>query len=166
MIFSQAVNIKSCIVCFAYQGPNQVTTYFNDNIGHFHKYVYVLDGQIDTEVTPENSSVPDSSLLLLPKQFYDISYTKGKNIKGVTGETGAAMVFFNPIRTEDITVEIIKDKQTLKLKATERISVVCLTGSVEANGKAINQMQFATLPLNKTVTIKIEDGTICAIVTG
>ena len=166
MIFSQSVNIKSCIVCFAYQGPNQTTTYFNDNIGHFHRYVYVLDGKIDTEVTPENSTVPDSSLLLLSKEFYDIAHTKGKNIKGITGETGAAMVFFNPIRAEDISVEIVKDKQTLKLKVTERTSIVCLTGPIEANGKPINEMQFATLPLNKTVTLDMQDGAICAIVTG
>ena len=167
MILSQCVNIKSCIVCFAYQSPNETSNYLNDNLGHFHRYVYLTDGTIYTEVTPPGSSVPDSTLQLVPNELYDIVYTKGKTIKGVTTDVGASMIFFNPVPMDsNISVEIIKGIQTRKIKATERTTVICLKGSIEANDKPINTMQFATLPLNKSVTLNLLDGAICAIVTG
>ena len=167
MIISQSINIKSCVVCFVHQGPNETTNYLNDNLGHFHRYVYLTDGTLYTEVTKVDSGTPDITYQLVPHELYDIDHSKGKYVKGVTSDIGSTMVLFNPIPMDnDIKIEIVKDKQTLKIKATERTSVVCISGSIEANGKTINNMQFATLPLNKTVTLNLEDGAICAIVTG
>lgn len=167
MILSQCVNIKSSVVCFAYQSPNETSNYLNDNLGHFHRYVYLTDGTIYTEVTAPGASVPDVTYQLVANELYDINHSRGKTIKGVTTDIGATMVSFNPVPMDNnISVEIIKDRQTRKIKATERTTVVCLKGSIEANDKPINTMQFATLPLNKSVTLNLPDGAVCAIVTG
>lgn len=168
MILSQSINIKSCVVCSVYQSTNEITTYFNDNLGHYHKYIYLIDGVLDTYPTVDGNITGDTECVTLEADnLYDISSSKGKYIVSKTKDVSSTMIKFNPIPMDiNIAVEIVKDKQTSKLKATERTSIVCLTGPIEINGKTINTMQFATLPLNKTVTLNMQDGAICAIVTG
>lgn len=166
MILSQAINIRSCIVCFAYQSPNEVSNYVNDQTGHLHRFVYLTGGTIYTEVTKVDSDTPDITYQLVPYELYDINHSRGKYIKGVTTDVGAEMVFFNPIPADsDIKVQIYKDKQTLSLESIEKSTIVCLSGSITANGKVIEKMQYAALPLDKATIVELKDGAICAVVT-
>lgn len=169
MIASQSINVNSCVVCFVYQGPNETTTYYNDNMGHFHKYIYVLEGQIDTYPTLDGTITPDiENAPLNTDTLYDITPTKGKYVVGKTGNVGAAMVMFNPIPLDNnLNVEVFKGNQTINIIETnERKVIMCMSGAVQINGKTVSSNQFATVHIGKSATLVMNDTDICAIITG
>ena len=50
MILNNAVNAGGFIYCMAYWSPNERITYFNSGDGHYHQYVYIVDGEGHGEV--------------------------------------------------------------------------------------------------------------------
>ena len=46
----------------------------------------------------------------------------------------------------------------------KRITIVCITGSITANGKDITAMQHAKLFPKKQATLNLPDNAICALV--
>ena len=155
MISHTAINARSFIYCIVYQGPNETTTYFNDNNGYYHSALYLIEGTLDvaisdTEVFTEESQLPPAQEGVL----YDISHTRGKYVLAKTQSSGAAMVTFNPVPTSrNLNIEILKDKQTVDINATKsKITIVCLTGPVDVNGKTLKSTQHALVYEKKSAT--------------
>lgn len=167
MIPHTNINARSFICCVAFQSPNETITYFNDQIGHYHQSIYMISGDMDTFPSDTPELLPNAkNYPLKAGNFYDISHTKGKYIISKTYLEGASFAMFNPIPTDRILrIEILRDKQTKEISTTnKRTTIVCLTGPVEANGKKINSMQFATVFENKKALLTMETNTICALV--
>ena len=169
MILSQSINIKSCVVCSVYQSTNEITTYFNDNLGHYHKYIYLIDGVLDTYPTVDGNITGDTECVTLEADnLYDISSSKGKYIVSKTKDVSSTMIMFNPIpENKQLDVEIVKGAQTLTVAATEqRITVICITGPVTIKDKVLQSMQYAVVFANTETTLVLSENTICALVTG
>ena len=169
MILSQAINIRSCIVCFAHQSENETISYFNAETGHYHRFIYLTNGTLNTYVTDtEQVTEADDIITLESNQVYDLSPTLKKYVTSIAINSDATMAMFNPIPFDrDISVEVLKDQQSILLEPSDkRVTIVCLIGSIEANGKTLNSMQFAKVPTDKSVVVNLKDGDICAIVTG
>jgi hypothetical protein len=169
MIINTSVNANKFIFCSVYQSPNETSPYFNEYDAHYHSGIYMLEGSLvaylsDTETIDENT--PNDTIT--EGNFYDISYTRGKYITSKTGATGASMIMFNPVpASKNLDVKIVKNKQTLEINTSDTpITVVCITGPVNINGKELKSLQFATVYENKSATLTLDDNNICAIVTG
>jgi hypothetical protein len=170
MISNTPVNANSFVCCSVYQSPNETTTYFNDNNGHYHSHIYMIEGLMTAyESATEIPSELDLAVKLQMVQgtLYDVRHTKGKFVTAKTGQHGAAMVMFNPIPADkSLNIEILNGKQTVEIHATtQRITVVCLTGPVNVNGKELKSTQFAVVFQDKSAILNMEDNTICALVT-
>lgn len=171
MIVHNSINVDSCVVCFVHQGPNEKSIYFNDGLGHYHKMIYIEEGQIDTYPTANGTIMPeDVNAPLSAGQLYDISNTKGKYVVGVTHEVGASMVMFNPVPLErELDIQILKDAQTINIDAADsRVTIVCTTrgSGVTVNDKSMNTMQFAAVRQGTQATLTLQQGAVCAIITG
>lgn len=169
MILSNAINIRSCIVCFAHQSENETISYFNAETGHYHRFIYLTKGQLDTYVTDSPEVTENDKVIQLEaNELYDLAPTLNKHVISIAKNSDASMAMFNPIPLDrDISVEILKDQQSRLLEPSDtRVTIVCLVGSIDANGKTLNSMQFAKVPADKSVVVNLKDGDVCAIVTG
>lgn len=169
MITHAQFKTESFIYSFAYQGPNESTVYLNDNNGYFRSHIYMIEGSLSAYESA--TQVPSTTDLLtrsplVQGTLYDISNTKGKYTTAKTESNGAAMVIFNPIPlTRKLDINIVNGQQTLEVNAVNsNITIVCLTGPVDVNGKQLKTSQFATVYQGKSATLTLEENTICALV--
>lgn len=167
MITNSTVNARNFIYCTLYQGPNESFTYYNDNDGHYHAAIYMIEGTM--ELWASDTETPtDADKLATPEpgMFYDISHTRGKYVVSKTGSVGASLVMFNPVPADKkLNIEILKGSQTKELSADGRATIVCLTGPVDVNGKTLKSSQYAVSFDGKPATLTMGDNTLCAIVT-
>lgn len=159
MISNVAVSTNSFIYCLTYKSPYETAEYFNDNVGHYHSVIYLLEGSMNIVIDNKEMPVLEAGVV------YDISDTKGKTIKSSTGAVGASMVMFNPIpEDKKLNVEVVKGSQVVQLNPKTRTTIVCLTGPVDVNGKTLKTNQYAVVFANKSATLTLGDNTLCAIV--
>jgi hypothetical protein len=167
MILNNAVNAGGFIYCMAYWSPNERITYFNDGDGHYHQYVYIVDGEGYGEVRlTENGEIFRSDNTKRVDELLDLSDTKGMYHTTVTKEQSLNMIMFNPIPdTRILDVEIIKGPITKTVIATDkRITVVCITGPITANDKTLASLQHAKIFPGKTAELNLPENTVCALV--
>lgn len=165
MICQSAINAKNFIYCLTYQGPNETTVYFNDNTGHYHSHLYLLEGAMEVAAS-EGKVATEADQLETPQVgvVYDIAHTKGKYVTATTGNVGAAMLMINPVpHDRNLNVKVVNTTQDIT--ATDaRKTIVCLTGPVTVNGKTLKSTQFAVVFPGNTATLTMEENTLCAIV--
>lgn len=169
MITFSQYQTENFIYSFAYQGPHESTVYLNDHNGYFRSHIYMIEGSLSAyESTTQVPSATDlmTRIPLVQGTLYDVSNTKGKYTTAKTESNGSAMVIFNPIpMTRKLNINIIKDEQTLEINATDsNITIVCITGPINVNGKELKTSQFATLYQGKSAVINLEQNNICALV--
>lgn len=167
MILNNAVNAGGFIYCMAYWSPNERITYFNDGDGHYHQYVYIVDGEGYGEVRlTENGEIFRSDNTKRVDELLDLSDTKGMYHTTVTKEQSLNMIMFNPIPdTRILDVEIIKGPITKTVTTTDkRVTVVCITGPITANDKTLASLQHAKIFPGKTAELNLPENTVCAMV--
>lgn len=169
MIFNTATNAGGFIYCTTHYGPHTVGTYFNDNAGHFHQAIYIVEGQAMCEVRDVDdlnapTIIKDGNID--PGQLFDNSNTKGKYVTTITADQGITLVMFNPIPTTRLLdIEIVKGVTTKTITATDkRITVVCILGPITVNDKTVESLQHVKVFPGKTVTITLPEHTVCALV--
>ena len=95
MILNNAVNAGGFIYCMAYWSPNERITYFNDGDGHYHQYIYIVDGEGYGEVRlTENGEIFRSDDAKRVGELLDLSDTKGMYHTTVTKEHRLNMIMF------------------------------------------------------------------------
>jgi hypothetical protein len=169
MIFNHAVNVGGFIYCTTYYGPHTTGTYFNDHDGHYHQWLYLIDGQavatnrLTADITTEPTLIRSGDA---PGELIDVSNGKGQYITTTTGDVGISMMMFNPIpHTRELNVEIIKGITTKTVTADDkRITVVCILGPITVNDKTVESLQHVKVFPSKTVTITLPEHTVCALV--
>ena len=167
MILNNAVNAGGFIYCMAYWSPNERITYFNSGDGHYHQYVYIVDGEGYGEVRlTENGEIFRSDNTKRVGELLDLSDTKGMYHTTVTKEQSLNMIMFNPIPdTRILDVEIITGPITKIVTATDkRVTVVCITGPITANDKLLASLQHAKIFSGKTAELNLPENTVCALV--
>lgn len=167
MILNNAVNAGGFIYCMAYWSPNERITYFNDGDGHYHQYVYIVDGEGYGEVRlTENGEIFRSDNTKRVDELLDLSDTKGMYHTTVTKEQSLNMIMFNPIPdTRILDVEIIKGPITKTVTTTDkRVTVVCITGPITANDKTLASLQHAKIFPGKSAELNLPENTVCALV--
>jgi hypothetical protein len=169
MIFNHAVNVGGFIYCSTYYGPHTVGTYFNDNDGHFHQWLYIVDGRAEAtnrltvDIASESVFTRTGDA---PGELIDTSGGKGQYITTVTGDVGISMVMFNPIpTTRELDVEIVKGTTSRTVTAGDRrITLVCILGPMTVNDKTVDSLQHVKIFPGKTVEIALPEHTVCALV--
>lgn len=167
MILNNAVNAGGFIYCMAYWSPNERITYFNDGDGHYHQYVYIVDGEGYGEVRlTENGEIFRSDNTKRVDELLDLSDTKGMYHTTVTKEQSLNMIMFNPIPdTRILDVEIIKGPITKTVTTTDkRVTVVCITGPITANDKTLASLQHAKIFPGKSAELNLPENTVCALI--
>ena len=165
MITTAATNARSFVYCTVYQSPNDSSNHFNDLDGHYHQWIYIVEGVLDTypSTKVDNYTAKDKAVLT-EGNLYDISHTKGKFVYAKPGNSGASMITFNPVpTTRNLKVEILKDTDSTTINPTGNTTIVCITGPIDINGKTLTSMQFAKL--KETSTITLSANSVCAVVT-
>jgi hypothetical protein len=152
-----------------YYGPHTNYTYFNGNDGHYHQWLYIVDGAASAEVrdTEDRSQTPiytDSKHV--PGVLLDVSASQDKYVTTTTDDIGLSMMMFNPIpTTRDLDVEIVKGITTKTITAGDRrITLVCIIGPITVNDKTVESLQHVKIFPGKTVEIALPEHTVCALV--
>ena len=167
MILNNAVNAGGFIYCMAFWSPNERITYFNDGDGHYHQFVYVVDGEGHGEVRQtETSEIFRSDGTKRVGELLDLSDTKGMYHTTITKEHSLNMIMFNPIPdTRILNVEIVKGPISKTVSAIDkRITIVCITGPISANDKTLASLQHAKIFPGKTAELHLPENTVCALV--
>ena len=169
MIINHNISTNSFIFCNVYQGPHETTAYLNQGNGHFHEYVYVVEGSATagfSETETADSSVVFNSIS--SGNLYNIEDSRGKYVITNTLDTGISFAMFNPIPdTKHLEVEIVKGAQTIEVSAADqRKTVVCIQGKLTIKDKELACMQYAVVFEQTSATLQLQENSICAIVTG
>ena len=169
MILNHAVNVGGFLYCVTYQGPYTTYTYFNDNDGHYHHWLYIIDGRAEAEdrisndlsTPPVSTRTGDSAGDLL-----NVSSGKGHYVTTTTTDVGLSMIMFNPIpATRELDVEMVKGNTTKTVTAGDRrITLVCILGPITVNNKTVESLQHVKIFPGKSVEIILPEHTVCALV--
>lgn len=167
MILNNAINAGNFIYCMAHFSPNESNTYHNQGNGHFHQYLYIVDGQ----GIVENRETADGPAIRREEgngvgMLVDLTATRGLFHTTITNENSLTVILFNPIpETRNLKVEIIKGEQSQIITANDsRKVIVCITGPVLANNKTLMSLQHAKIFPGKTVELAVPKHSVCAIV--
>ena len=169
MIFNHSVNVGGFAYCMTYYGPYTKYTYFNDNDGHYHQWLYIVDGRAEAEDRISNDiSTPPVSTRAgdSPGDLLDVSSGKGHYVTTTTTDVGLSMMMFNPIpATRELDVEIVKGNTTKTVTADEkRITLICIIGPITVNDKTVESLQHVKIFPGKTVEVNLPEHTVCALV--
>jgi len=130
----------------------------------------MLEGSMTAYESP--TEIPSEADLMVKLQMvrgtlYDVTHTRGKYVTAITGDNGAAMVMFNPVPADKpLNIEILNGNQVKEINAIDkRITIVCITGPIDVNGKNLKTTQYAVVFPGKSATLTMEENTICALVT-
>ena len=169
MIINYNISTNSFIFCNVYQGPHETTAYLNQGNGHFHEYVYVVEGSATAGFSLTETA--DESVAFNPitqDSLYNIEDSRGKYVITKTENSGISFAMFNPIPdTKHLAVEIVKGEQIIEVTATDqRKTIVCIQGKTTVNDKKLACMQYAVVFEDTGATLTLQDKAICAIVTG
>ena len=167
MILNNAINAGNFIYCMAHFSPNESNTYHNQGNGHFHQYLYIVDGQ----GIVENRETADGPAIRREEgngvgMLVDLTSTRGLFHTTITNENSLTVILFNPIPdTRILDVEIITGPITKIVTATDkRVTVVCITGPITANDKLLASLQHAKIFSGKTAELNLPENTVCALV--
>jgi hypothetical protein len=169
MILNHAVNVGGFLYCATYQGPHTTYTYFNDNDGHYHRWLYMIDGSAVVAVRDNNELTEDPVYTDSGHSagtLIDVSPSQGKYVTTTTDEIGLSMMMFNPIpATRELDVEIVKGITTKTITAENtRITLVCVIGPITVNDKTVESLQHVKIFPGKTVEVNLPEHTVCALV--
>lgn len=170
MITNLAINAHNFIYCLVYQSANETTSYYNDMNGHYHQWIYLVEGEMDVvRISDTEDNLVSSRDMLPPLQaggVYNISETRGKYVVTKTKDAGASMIMFNPVPADrDLKIEIVKGSNTREVTATNtRVTIVCITGPIQVNGKELKSNQYAVVFENTSATLTMGETAVCAIV--
>jgi hypothetical protein len=166
MILNNAINAGGFIYCMAYIGPHENNTYHSHGDGHYHQYIYILEGRGSGTITNEAGRVISFRDDDSQGQLVDLSAFKDMYHTTKTQDVGLTSIMFNPIPiTRVLTVDIVKGPVTKTITAGEkRITVVCITGPITANNKTLASLQHAKVFPGKTAELTLSENTVCALV--
>ena len=170
MILLNNYNAGPFIYCVGYISPNEKFTYVNEGEGHYHQFAYaestgvltVIDPNTNQEVSFEKPEDYDNFGFL-----FDFTDKKGWETISSTTDKSVVFLAFNPVPSNrNLSVEMVEGEETKTITATDkRKTVVVFLGSILANNKEVNSLQYVKVLPGSSAIIKSNPDTIYAIVT-
>jgi hypothetical protein len=170
MILNNSINAGNFIYCAAHIGPGENTgPYLNTGNGHHHQWSYVVSGSAHVwfSETPDGPAVYSNNSKV-PGTLFDHRPYKDLYHHIKTTDDHLSFINFNPIPdTRNLSISMLTGPQTdhVITAKEQRITIVCITGPIVANGKELTAMQHAKLFPGKTATLTLTENSVCALVT-
>ena len=167
MILNNSLSAGNFVYCMIYWSPYEESSYFNEGDGHYHPYVYIVDGAATAEFKTPDGKIYLSEPSGKPGTIVDTSHSKGNYQVIRTADSGLTLFHINPVpATRNLTTEIISGPSTLTITANDkRIVVVVITGPITANSKQLSSLQHTKIFPGKSAELIIPEHAICALVT-
>lgn len=131
----------------------------NVNAGEYNQFFYGVSGE--GRATSAKGEVP-----LAAGELTDLSGFKGQEITYTSTSGMSAWVAFNPILPDTkLLVSILNQPTRVELlDASLETYIVPLKGSVEVNGKTIEEFKSGRLLVGKKGDLVVPGGSLCSIV--
>ena len=131
----------------------------NVNVGEYNQFFYGVSGL--GKATTSQGEVP-----LTAGELVDLSAFQGQEITYTSTTDMAAWVAFNPILPNTKLIVSILDQPTqVELLDNElETYIVPIKGSVEVNGKVIEEFKSGRLLIGKLGSLIVPEGSLCAVV--
>jgi len=160
MVVHKILDAKRFIACHGYASANEQIVAPNTFSGGFGQIMYILTGSATISPTDSNSPV-------LPKTFHvgvnDITEYYGTPCTYTAGPDGGTWICINPIpMNARYKMTELVDGQVIHGDLVEK-TVICFSGTIEANDKKIENMNYARITSNKVVKIKIPNKSVAVL---
>ena len=131
----------------------------NTGIGEYNQCLYAINGH-------GIASSAAGEIALSFGELVDLSAFKGQEITYTSTTDMAAWVAFNPLlHNTKLLVSILNQPTQMELLDTElETYIVPIKGSVEVNGKTIEELKSGRLLIGKEANLSVPEGATCAIV--
>jgi hypothetical protein len=166
MILNNAIRAGNFVYCMIYYSPYEEHHYTNEGDGHYHPYVYIVEGQGWAEWKNKAGEICLDEPTKPVGTLFDIRHSRGYHQTMRTSESGLSLFHVNPIpATRELNVDIINGpiKKTITA-GTNRITIVVISGSATINDKDLSSLQHSKIFPGKTVELTIPEHAICAVV--
>lgn len=152
MVIHKILDAKRFIACHGYASDNEKIVAPNTFSGGFGQIMYIMTGSATISPTDPNSTVPSKTFHV---GINDITEYYGTPCTYTAGPNGGTWICINPIpMNARYKMTNLLDGQTITGDLTER-TIMCLSGTIQANGKEIENMNYARIYNGKSVTVNI-----------
>jgi len=160
MVIHRILDAKRFIACHGYASDNEKIVAPNTFSGGFGQIMYIMTGS--ATISPTN---PDSNIST--KTFHvginDITEYYGTPCTYTAGPNGGTWICINPIpMNARYKMTELVDGQVITGDLTER-TIMCFSGSIQANGKEIQNMNYARIFSGTVVTVLVPETSIAVL---
>lgn len=159
MKITETARYRLFLICRGYTTPKDPIVTPNSGPGGYSQFIYLLLGsgvaQIGEDIVP-----------LTRQTLTDLSAYKGREITYTATTELASWVCFNPLLPDtSLNVSILDQPTQVELLDGElETYIVPIKGSVEVNGKTIEEFKSGRLLIGKEANLSVPEGSICSIV--
>lgn len=159
MKITETARYRLFLICRGYTTPKDPIVTPNSGPGGYSQFIYLLLGSGVAQIGED--SVP-----LTHQTLTDLSAYKGREITYTATTELASWVCFNPLLPDtSLNVSILAAPTELTLLDGElETYIVPIKGSVEVNGKTIEEFKSGRLLIGKEANLSVPEGSICSIV--
>jgi len=170
MILNKVISAGNFVYCMNYfpAYTNITMPNFDSGTGGYHQMYYMIDGYatVDARESQDMNAPIVYTIDVAKGQLVDATPTRNKYFTITLGDQSVAAMAFNPLSPDQVlSVEIVNTTEKFYVGAADkRKTLVCLQGSMTANGITITSGQHAKIFPGKSAEIVLNDNAICAIV--
>jgi hypothetical protein len=152
MVIHKILDAKRFIACHGFASDNEKIVAPNTFSGGFGQIMYIMTGSATISPTDPNSPIK-------PKTFQvginDITEYYGTPCTYTAGPNGGTWICINPIpMNARYKMTELVDGQVITGDLTER-TIMCFAGTIKANDKELQNMNYARIFNGKTVTVSV-----------
>jgi hypothetical protein len=160
MVIHRILDAKRFIACHGYASDNEKIVAPNTFSGGFGQIMYIMTGS--ATISPTS---PDS--IVSAKTFHvginDITEYYGTPCTYTAGPNGGTWICINPIpMNARYKMTELVNGQVITGDLTER-TIMCFSGSIQANGKEIQNMNYARVFSGTVVTVLVPETSIAVL---
>jgi hypothetical protein len=152
-MFGKIIDVGIAKLCAMCATPNHLGVFKNNSsAGGSTQICYTAygSGQITTS---NGSAVYEEGVLT------DVSHVRGLQMNGLSGPNGTIWIGINPADERTIDYNFIQGEQQVQFVGEKLISVLlCLKGSITANGKTLLDLNYSVIPEGMSVDISVPNG--------
>lgn len=153
MMFGKLIEVGIAKLCAMCATPNHEGIFKNNaSAGGSTQLCYTAYGS--GEITSSKGTA-----LYQERVLTDVSHVRGAQMNGLAGPNGTIWVGINPVDERILDYNFIQGQQTLQFVGEKAISVLlCLRGSITANGKELLDLNYSVIHKDKAVNITVPEG--------
>lgn len=159
-MISNSIFCRGFVLCVGYVTPNESFLHENRADGHLTQVLYTYTGGGFA------ASEGRSTKTIAQNALTDLSEFAGDPISYTAGAEGAAWVAINPIpASKRYETQLIQGSSAIEVVAGEtECAIICLRGSIIANGKTILAQSYARVLPAKTAALEVPENSSALII--